>query len=1140
MRRLRNPLVNCAWLITAWGLLATDVYGQVVALTQDSFQGPSDAAALTELFAEQHVPESGAFVCQQASEVSPDERFERLYAWVFPSSLKTQFRITADFIAADDRSNEALQQAPTPVQDHARLVSPAHELVRLAGELKRVDSLRTMILQSPIGTSAEELDRLTLLALLAIEAGEEDRLEESLEQWFKRIQPDPELLHHSAAGLVLLAQAAIDKAHRSTLIREMVRFATHAYRAEYDRPAWLRLLLAYSARLDAMDQSTDIRVGIMPPNPSGSNNDQWHLANLERAFEHGRAYPKPVWQLQDGTYRNLSNYGDMLLFFQSPLLGDFSVEATATGFGYREAHLVVAGHWTGLVFDHEQIMLGDPCGELSRQPIAPPLNNTDKYGYIRTRIDVEDQTAETWMNGRSVHTRTLTQADSPWLAVRSNYRVQGGVDDLRITGEPTIPAQLDLIGSDQLLGWYDYYQPPGSTSDRLGNWMVSMEPGEAGIAVSQIHDPQLKHVPAGSHVEHVLRYLRPILEDGTIAFEFFYVPGRTDAHPVIGRDVYQLTPQGVLRHRLTDGRYDQTELRPDNAAPVIRDENAELPLQPGQWNEVEISLQEGSLTIDLNGQTVCEQPLSGDTPAPQFGLFHFADQTSLLVRNVSWSGQWPIRLPDVAEQQLAGDLEEKLAWTAEQPGQSFHHVFDATSISGGTVLSVEGNPAETVEATADGLIVRQISEAGYRGAAIAPVIDVGGDFDVVVSFDQATMQSELEKIASVRLEINAQSDTQDVAQIQCVSDRSNDHNVQCLRMLTINGKERRSYFGREPAEGSGGRLKFSRRGETIYYLAADNDSNRFRLIAQETFPSTDLQQQGIRLGVQAQGPAGVASARFTELSVRAERLGGVAITDRAELLAQLNEQRDKLPIGFQFDFTKQSASNDDFFFWGGGAAWTQVDGGLELTSVGEDNWVSAGAAIKRGIAGDFDIAFAFQPSQLPTPKKGKQTQVFLQLELTDPDQTQICSILTKNENENVHCQMQVRYRIDGEYSYKTFSNQVLENADQLRLIRRGNELFGIAGARSDDAEVLLGMMELSDHSIAQRGIRMMLHAGGSGRTARIELETIHIHAHETLGPSPATAVIPALQPSGIRRMPTAPQPKSLPGRLFDSLRSIFN
>src|SRR5690606_24859256 len=152
----------------------------------------------------------------------------------------------------------------------------------------------------------------------------------------------------------------------------------------------------------------------------------------ERAFEHGNAFPEPLYNLRRGSYRNLSNYGDMLLYFQSPLLGDYSVEATATGFGYREAHIVAGGRWTGLLYNHQQIVLGDPRGELVRQAVSPPLGDTSKYGFIRTRVDVRDQTASTWMNGRLIHEDSLRPLDSPWLGVRTNYRVQGGVDDLRI------------------------------------------------------------------------------------------------------------------------------------------------------------------------------------------------------------------------------------------------------------------------------------------------------------------------------------------------------------------------------------------------------------------------------------------------------------------------------------------------------------------------------------------------------------------------------------------------------------------------------------------------------------------------------------------------------------------------------------
>lgn len=1114
--------------------------GQEVARPQPATESRvrTDASVLAVLFNEQHVVESGLSVSLSASQHPPEARFEALRSWVVPDPSATRFRVTADFAAGGiesqpDGVTNADRSSETP-----HLVSPAYELIRLAGELNQIDPLRTMIAGCPPGTPTIELDRLTLLTLIALEVNEENVLENLLDQWFKRIQPDPVLLQHSTAGLVLLAQSAIDNAQSTPLIREMVRFATYAYQAEYNRDARLRHLVALSAQWDAMQASENLdktsASAVVPP--------QWHLANLERAFEHGNAFPKPLIQLQRGSYRNLSNYGDMLLMFQSPLLGNFSVEATATGFGYREAHLVVGGRWTGMVHDHKNIILGEPRGELVRRPLAPPLNDTNKYGFIRTRIDVQDQTSATWMNGRLIHQQSIPQSDSPWLGVRTNYRVRGGVDDLRITGEPLIPEEISLVDSPQLLGWYDYYQPPHPLTSRISGWDFSMERGVGAERDVQISHPRMTQFPSGSHAEQLLRYLRPFAEDGTIAFEFFHQPGQTTTHPAIGRTVFLLTDQGVKLHELTDGRFERTDLRPDNAKILDDADSKTLPLLTNQWNRVEVIRSGDTITVVLNGQSVCEHPLTEATDSPQFGIFHFADQTALRVRNLTWTGGWPKSLPKVEDQQLADPLDEILAWTSDQPAQSFHHVFDETSITSGAILSVMGDPIETVEATPGGVIIKQTSNDGYRDAKIAPVITVSGDFDATVSFDQIELRSAIEMIATVQLEVQAETNRQDVARIQVVKDRQSNLKIQCLRSLTVGGNVRRSYFAPEPADGSSGRLRLCRRGETIYYLAADNDSNRFRLVGKETFPTVDLQPQGIRLGVQAQGPASLASVRLKELTIRAERLGGVATQNQEQFLTELNQLRDKLPIGFSHDFTNQPATTNDFVSWSPDQKWNATDRGLEVVAVGTDHWTATGLSVSRQFAGDFDITFQFSPTQFPTPKTGQKTQVYLQLELTDVDRTQVSAMLTKNDAGTVFCQMQTRHRIDGEYVYKTIGNQFIEENDRLRLLRRGKEVIGIAGSQTKDSEIVLGSAVLTDDPIIPHGVRLLLHTGGSERTSKTMLQSIRIHAAQTFVLNAAPFAMPPINAPAQRTGPNATpsQPQSLPKQVFDSLRGLFD
>ena len=79
--------------------------------------------------------------------------------------------------------------------------------------------------------------------------------------------------------------------------------------------------------------------------------------------------------------------------------------------------------------------------------------------------------------------------------------------------------------------------------------------------------------------------------------------------------------------------------------PESRRGPASIPLKPNAWNSLELSLTGDKVTLELNGQTIFERSLE-PTNQRTFGLFHFADETQVRVRSVSYQGHWPRRLPE--------------------------------------------------------------------------------------------------------------------------------------------------------------------------------------------------------------------------------------------------------------------------------------------------------------------------------------------------------------------------------------------------------------------------------------------------------------------------------------------------------------
>jgi len=77
-----------------------------------------------------------------------------------------------------------------------------------------------------------------------------------------------------------------------------------------------------------------------------------------------------------------------------------------------------------------------------------------------------------------------------------------------------------------------------------------------------------------------------------------------------------------------------------------------LPFKEQGWNHLKLALAGNKVTVRLNDTIVYERELE-PTNHRIFGLFHYADETEVRVRNVKYRGQWPKTLP-APEELLAG------------------------------------------------------------------------------------------------------------------------------------------------------------------------------------------------------------------------------------------------------------------------------------------------------------------------------------------------------------------------------------------------------------------------------------------------------------------------------------------------------
>jgi hypothetical protein len=338
--------------------------------------------------------------------------------------------------------------------------------------------------------------------------------------------------------------------------------------------------------------------------------------------------------LQDDGFSHQPGHGDDMLYFAAPIRGPFAFDCELTAPAGREIRVVYGGQIIGIRADGkhlERSQIGRPLPEIA---VSPSIDTTGEWYALRLASDGGRLTVS--INGRKVHEARLPAECDPWLALLCPASQTASARKIASSGNPLIPERLTLSALPDLSGWRaDEY-----AETRAGEGADWEKRGD------EIMGRLNEDIP-GARQESVLRYHRPMLEDGRIAYEFFYDPaGQVMVHPALDRLAFLLEPDGVRVHRLTDGAYERSGLAPDNIldGPENRRGPTSLPLEPGAWNRLAAEIKGDKLILELNGRAIFERTLE-PTNGRAFGLFHYADATRARVRNVSYQGRWPRSIP---------------------------------------------------------------------------------------------------------------------------------------------------------------------------------------------------------------------------------------------------------------------------------------------------------------------------------------------------------------------------------------------------------------------------------------------------------------------------------------------------------------
>ena len=707
----------------------------------------SDSHSLNAIFAEQQVEGVALDVHRQAMKLPADARYEFLSDWVLPGANHESLRmnigftqtnpcpISADYLSVDSDKNETRTRRPSG----GELVSPAWDLVNAAKLTGRLSELRERVANwQPLGQRDGELSRAAMLTLIDIAAADEASAVKNADQLLKATMANPATAGPTPAELLVFAHGL-----KLDVLREAVAAGSERYiawmNAAFSRSPFHRHFKSARSQLRTFQRVTltepTVPLDVRPVT-------QWSVVSRSRAKSRGMGCPISEWDFQPGFAQNVASHDEDYLYFRVPLRGNFEVECDVTGFGWMESQLMVSGLWVAPVYTHTGYDLGNFHMARPRVEFSPPITRTKEWIHYRTVV--RDRVISTYFNGRLMRQGMVTREHDPWLAIRSSPRHDGAVRNLRITGQPVVPEEIHLSVDPDFNGWASYFdhRVGGSSAEwrQVGRGTAGGEivgaragtPGEqagGGFVASLLNafgnaaQNAQEEAKLPAHKERLLRYHRPMLEDGTIEYEFYYSPGNILTHPTLDRLAFLLRPDGVRIHWVTDGAHDRSNLSPANVfdEPENRQGPEQLPLKPGDWNRLQLRLNGDTVTLSLNDQVVYERTLK-PTNQRTFGLFHFADETQARVRNIVWKGDWPRELPPLAEQELAIDDTSFLDRGSENLSAVFEHDFAKDGLPIEQFVIQRGDPNAHVRHVDEGVLTTRPGIGGYRNVTLAPAL----------------------------------------------------------------------------------------------------------------------------------------------------------------------------------------------------------------------------------------------------------------------------------------------------------------------------------------------------------------------------------------------------------------------------------
>ena len=826
--RLRAVFALVAWIGTAQCVNATSL---------DGGELPGDGASSSgiavpgELFDSELIASNVARVLARADKMLNGDRFQFLAQWVLPKGNPQRIRVSGQFIPVDLSPPVASYLAGARIRC-GNIVSPVFDLVHAAAASERLEELERRILATTPTTNLQRRKKWALLLMVAMESGQKrqaitaaDRLRTLVIASAPTKLEDmwPETLA-VAYGLHRIGARAESNDVLSTIT---------AIRTE---PSLPRGVFRIHRQMAALQGYLKFLLEGVSPNDCSDAVDTPNWISTTRSYSQtrGHAFSRSAWHFDDRQLQHVASHDEDYLLFRSPLRGDFQIEGEIVDRGMNQ--LLIGGRYCG-PHGAAKLVTGTFRVGDTHSDMIPPFGWFDPV--LHYRAEVKDNRCITFVNGRPVDDRLLNANSDPWVGLRCVPKSNATFRNFRVTGDPVIPASLDLSADSQLSGWHGYNRYSWN------QWSHRRDQDSSGLIIGK-HRPEL----VGTHCEDLFRYIRPLQEGGTVSYDFMYVPGTYHTHPALDRLVFLLEEDGVRIHWVTDDVFDRTSLLPNNSMPESEPQRAgeKLPLRTGHWNHMKMVVAGNAVSLYLNQQFIFERPLN-DGNRRTFGLFHFAGQAEARVRNVVMRGNWPTVLSSVDRQELANRAEKSLDEHSMKFDEQLRHDFAADGLPT-TLFSMPRSQAAmaTIRPQAEG--VYQSIETPKRWSAkdLQVKARLFGDFDVSVAFTELTQVGD--DFASMLLSITFSGKPLERRHFIRMKLPDGRHTLKASSTVFDGRKVDKNQLT-ETCEAMSGQLRLCRRGDQLYYLFAEGNSPNFRILTQQTVPTTPTVAEGISLRVLA-------------------------------------------------------------------------------------------------------------------------------------------------------------------------------------------------------------------------------------------------------------------------------------------------